>query len=303
MKYVETKEFDQLKTILKTNRFFPVILSGPSGVGKTFAVEELAKELGRECVRIQMTYDTTIEKMIGNISLSEGSTYFRYGPVIDAMKKGAILLIDEIDLASPINVMFLQSILEGNGYHIEGNNERVLPAEGFTIVATANTKGQGDLKGGFVGTQILNEAFLDRFKLMLDFGYPDEKTEMDIMKAHYETLKTDIEFDESICSKLIGWANEIRESYLNQASEKTISPRRLLTISEIYHTMFSDLRTAVEMGLSRYDDDEKASFLEILSAKYENFFGDEETNPDSDDPTDLESRLDKIAEEYNKTWK
>ena len=282
--YVPFGHFKDLKSILKSGIFFPVFITGLSGNGKTLMVEQICAKLKKELFRVNITIETDEDDLIGSNTLINGNIVFKEGPVLKAMRKGAVLLLDEVDLASN-KIMCLQSILEGGGYLIKKTGEFVKPAEGFTVVATANTKGKGSEDGRFIGTNILNEAFLERFAICLEQEYPPVTTEKKIVKGDFAILGVD---DDDFANKLVDWADVIRKSFYEGAVDEVISTRRLVHIAKAY-SMFNDKLKSIEVCLARFDEDTKASFLDLYTKV------DEGVNPLGDE---LES--DTVQEENDK---
>ena len=270
--YVPFGHFKDLKSILKSGIFFPVFITGLSGNGKTLMVEQICAKLKKELFRVNITIETDEDDLIGSNTLINGNIVFKEGPVLKAMRKGAVLLLDEVDLASN-KIMCLQSILEGGGYLIKKTGEFVKPAEGFTVVATANTKGKGSEDGRFIGTNILNEAFLERFAICLEQEYPPVTTEKKIVKGDFAILGVN---DDDFADKLVDWADVIRKSFYEGAVDEVISTRRLVHIAKAY-SMFNDKLKSIEVCLARFDDDTKASFLDLYTKVDEgvNPLGDE----------------------------
>ena len=270
--YVPFGHFKDLKSILKSGIFFPVFITGLSGNGKTLMVEQICAKLKKELFRVNITIETDEDDLIGSNTLINGNIVFKEGPVLKAMRKGAVLLLDEVDLASN-KIMCLQSILEGGGYLIKKTGEFVKPAEGFTVVATANTKGKGSEDGRFIGTNILNEAFLERFAICLEQEYPPVTTEKKIVKGDFAILGVN---DDDFADKLVDWADVIRKSFYEGAVDEVISTRRLVHIAKAY-SMFNDKLKSIEVCLARFDEDTKASFLDLYTKVDEgvNPLGDE----------------------------
>jgi len=259
--YVPFGHFRDLKSILTSRLFFPVFITGLSGNGKTMMVEQVCARLKRECYRVNVTVETDEDDMIGSNTLVDGNIVFREGPVLKAMRKGAVLLIDEIDLASN-KIMCLQSILEGRGYLNKKTGEYISPAKGFTIIATANTKGKGSDDGRFIGTNILNEAFLERFSITMEQEYPSNAIETKILVKEFERLEIDGMEDYIKC--LVTWADVIRKSFFEGAIDELISTRRLVHISQAF-SMFKDKMKAIELCVSRFDTETKATFLDLYT--------------------------------------
>ena len=270
--YVPFGHFKDLKSILKSGIFFPVFITGLSGNGKTLMVEQICAKLKKELFRVNITIETDEDDLIGSNTLINGNIVFKEGPVLKAMRKGAVLLLDEVDLASN-KIMCLQSILEGGGYLIKKTGEFVKPVEGFTVVATANTKGKGSEDGRFIGTNILNEAFLERFAICLEQEYPPVTTEKKIVKGDFAILGVN---DDDFADKLVDWADVIRKSFYEGAVDEVISTRRLVHIAKAY-SMFNDKLKSIEVCLARFDEDTKASFLDLYTKVDEgvNPLGDE----------------------------
>ena len=258
--YVPFGHFKDLKSILKSGIFFPVFITGLSGNGKTLMVEQICAKLKKELFRVNITIETDEDDLIGSNTLINGNIVFKEGPVLKAMRKGAVLLLDEVDLASN-KIMCLQSILEGGGYLIKKTSEFVKPADGFTVVATANTKGKGSEDGRFIGTNILNEAFLERFAICLEQEYPPVTTEKKIVKGDFAILGVN---DDEFANKLVDWADVIRKSFYEGAVDEVISTRRLVHIAKAY-SMFNDKLKSIEVCLARFDEDTKASFLDLYT--------------------------------------
>ena len=270
--YVPFGHFKDLKSILKSGIFFPVFITGLSGNGKTLMVEQICAKLKKELFRVNITIETDEDDLIGSNTLINGNIVFKEGPVLKAMRKGAVLLLDEVDLASN-KIMCLQSILEGGGYLIKKTGEFVKPVDGFTVVATANTKGKGSEDGRFIGTNILNEAFLERFAICLEQEYPPVTTEKKIVKGDFAILGVN---DDDFANKLVDWADVIRKSFYEGAVDEVISTRRLVHIAKAY-SMFNDKLKSIEVCLARFDEDTKASFLDLYTKVDEgvNPLGDE----------------------------
>lgn len=259
--FVPFGQFKTIAAVVKTNMFYPMFLTGLSGCGKTKMVDQACAGAKREVIRVNFTIETDEDDLIGGFRLIDGETKFFKGPVISAMERGAVLLCDEIDLANPAKVMCLQSILEGSGYFIKKTGEYISPAEGFTVIATANTKGKGSEDGQFIGTNVLNEAFLERFPITCEQEYPTPATEARIIKKVFEDL--DLE-EEEFTKKLVDWADIIRKTYADDGVDEIISTRRLIDIAKAF-AIFGDRATAIDLCTSRFDDETKHAFLELYS--------------------------------------
>jgi MoxR-like ATPase len=259
--FVPFGHFKDLKTILSTDLFFPVFITGLSGNGKTMMAEQVCAKLKKECYRVNVTIETDEDDLIGSNTLVDGNIVFREGPVLKAMRKGAVLLIDEIDLASN-KIMCLQSILEGKGYLNKKTGEYVTPKKGFTVIATANTKGKGSDDGRFIGTNVLNEAFLERFSITMEQEYPSNAIEKKILVKEF--LKLEVENVEDFATNLVTWADVIRKSFFEGAIDELISTRRLVHIAQAFK-MFDNKMKAIEMCVSRFDSETKATFLDLYT--------------------------------------
>jgi MoxR-like ATPase len=259
--FVPFGHFGDLKNIINSGLFFPVFITGLSGNGKTFMVEQVCAKLKRECYRVNVTIETDEDDLIGSNTLVDGNIVFREGPVLKAMRKGAVLLIDEIDLASN-KIMCLQSILEGKGYLNKKTGEYVSPVSGFTVVATANTKGKGSDDGRFIGTNVLNEAFLERFSVTMEQEYPSNSIEKKILIKEFEKLEVSNAVD--FATNLVTWADVIRKSFFEGAIDELISTRRLVHIAQAFK-MFDNKMKAIEMCVARFDSETKATFLDLYT--------------------------------------
>ena len=258
--YVPFGHFKDVKNIIKSKMFFPIFVTGLSGNGKTLMIEQVCAQLKRECYRVNITIETDEDDLMGGHTLQGGDIMFREGPVIKAMRKGAVLLLDEVDLGSN-KLMCLQSVLEGKGYFIKKTGEWVSPKEGFTVLATANTKGQGSDDGKFIGTQIMNEAMLERFAITMQQEYPPVKTERSILKKEMELTGL---VDNEFCEKLVDWADIIRKSYYEGAIDDVVTTRRLVHIVNAFR-MFGDKLKSITMCISRFDEETRNSILDLYT--------------------------------------
>ncbi len=252
--YVPFGFYKDLSNIVKSNQFYPVFITGLSGNGKTLMVEQVCAELKRECIRVNISIETDESDLLGGPTLVNGNVVNRDGPVITAMKRGAILLIDEVDRGSN-KLMCLQGILEGKPYFNKKNGELVHPASGFNVIATANTKGKGSEEGRYL-SQILDDAFLERFPITVEQEYPDAKTEKKILTP----LIADAEFVDNLCQ----WADVVRKSFEQGAVDEIISTRRLVHIAQAFK-LFGDKMKAIELCVSRFDTETKTAFLDLYS--------------------------------------
>jgi len=282
--------FKDIKSIVSSKQFYPIFITGLSGNGKTMNVSQACAQAKRECIRVNITIETDEDDLLGGYRLQEGQTVWQNGPVIEAMERGAILLLDEIDLASN-KIMCLQPILEGNGVFLKKINKFIKPAPGFNVIATANTKGQGSEDGKFIGTNILNEAFLERFPITVEQAYPTNKIETKILNNVMSEKGLTKKDDEKFSLNLITWADIIRKTFYEGGVDEIISTRRLVHIVEAY-TIFKNKMKAIEMCTNRFDLDTKTSFMDLYSkvdggedvTTWGNPVLDEET--DSDDSED-----------------
>ncbi len=259
--FVPFGNFQNIKKIVTSRMFYPIYVTGLSGNGKTFGIEQACAQAKREVIRINFTVETDEDDLIGGFRLIEGDTKFFKGPIINAMEKGAVALLDELDLANPAKVMCLQSILEGKGYFIKKTGEFIKPKDGFTIVATANTKGKGSDDGRFIGTNVMNEAFLERFPITVEQEYPSVAIEKKILGKVFDDLKLS---DDGFVSKLVDWADIIRKTFYDGGLDEIISTRRLVHIAKAF-SIFKDKMTAIEMCINRFDEDTKLSFKDLYT--------------------------------------
>ena len=256
--FVQFGNFTDVKKIIKSRLFYPTFITGLSGNGKTFSVEQACAQLGRELIRVNITIETDEDDLIGGFRLVNGETVWHNGPVIEALQRGAILLLDEIDLASN-KILCLQSILEGKGVFLKKIGRWVSPASGFNVIATANTKGKGSDDGRFIGTNVLNEAFLERFPVTFEQSYPTPATEQKILEGIALDLGVE---DRDFCKRLVDWGDIIRKTFYDGGIEEIISTRRLVHIIRAY-SIFNDKAKAIEVCVNRFDDETKQAFLEL----------------------------------------
>lgn len=257
--YVPFGHFTDVRAIIKSKKFYPTYITGLSGNGKTMMVEQVCAQEKRECVRVNITIETDEDDLIGGFRLVNGETVWQDGPVITAMSRGALLLLDEVDLGSN-KLMCLQPVLEGKGIYLKKTNRVVHPSNGFNIIATANTKGKGSDDGRFIGTNVMNEAFLERFSITLEQEYPNSKIETKILNNVLGASGiTATEF----VDKLVTWAEVIRKSFFEGALSEIISTRRLVHICEAYAIFNQNKVKAIELCLNRFDVDTKNAFLEL----------------------------------------
>ena len=292
--FVSFGDYSSIKSIIASRQFYPIFITGLSGNGKTFGVTQACADKNRELIRVNITIETDEDDLLGGYRLRDGQTVWQNGPVIEAMERGAVLLLDEIDLASN-KIMCLQPILEGSGVFVKKINKFVQPKPGFQVVATANTKGQGSEDGKFIGTNILNEAFLERFPITFEQKYPSQKIEQRIINnVLADKGLEDTEFAE----KLTVWADVIRKTYFDGGVDEIISTRRLVHIAQAF-SIFKNKLKAVELCVNRFDNDTKTSFLDlytkvdsgvsledIMEQQRQADLGIEDTSDDNEDDSD-----------------
>jgi hypothetical protein len=251
--FVKFGNFSDIKKIIQSGIFYPAFITGLPGNGKTFSVEQACAQLNRELIRVNITIETDEDDLIGGFRLVNGETVWHNGPVVEALSRGAVLLLDEIDLASN-KILCLQSILEGKGVFLKKIGKQVTPAAGFNVIATANTKGKGSDDGRFIGTNVLNEAFLERFPVTFEQEYPTVKTEEKILSG----LCSDADF----CKRLCDWADIIRKTFYDGGVDEVISTRRLVHIVRAF-SIWNDKQKAIQVCLNRFDDETKSAFLDL----------------------------------------
>ena len=266
--YVPWGHHKDLASIIRSKVFYPIFITGLSGNGKTYMVEQVCAQLKRECVRVNITVETDEDDLLGGFRLVNGETVFHKGPVVDAMERGAVLLLDEVDLASN-KILCLQPVLEGKGVYLKKINQWVKPAEGVSVIATANTKGKGSDSGAFIGTNILNEAFLERFAITLEQEYPKNSVELKIVKGVFSDSEVDENESQEFGDKLVRWADIIRKTYFDGGVDEIISTRRLVHIAKAF-AIFEDRIKSINLCIARFDEETKISFKEL----YEKIDGD-----------------------------
>ena len=258
--YVPFGNFDDVFSIVSSMRFFPVFISGHSGNGKTMSVEQACAKAKRKFVCVSMTPETDESDLLGNYVLIDGNMEWRDGPVTTAARQGAVLCIDEIDYGAQ-NLSSLQRVLEGKPFMLKKKGELITPAPGFTVFATANTKGKGSDDGRYMFTNVLNEAFLERFRTTMEQEFPPTKTERKIVEKELASVG---KADEDFADKLVTWADVIRKTFADGGCDEVISTRRLVHIVETYG-IFGDKMKAITLCLNRFDDDTKASFVDLYT--------------------------------------
>ena len=279
--FVPWGNFRDIHSVLKSNMFYPMVITGHSGNGKTFGVEQACAKLNKECVRVNFTVETDEDDLLGHYVLIDGKTVWQDGPVPTAMKRGAVLLLDEYDLASS-KIMALQSVLEGKPLFIKKINTYVYPKNGFNIVATANTKGKGSEDGRYIGTNIHNEAFLDRFPVTFEQPYPTKSMEVKMVVNHMKAVG---KVDDDFAEKLVDWANITRVTFNEGAIDELIATRRLVHIVRAF-AIFNDKMKAIELCINRFDDITRQSFREL----YEKIDSGVVESEDAVSPTDEEEK-------------
>ena len=256
--FIKFGNFNDIKKIVQSRIFYPTFITGLSGNGKTLSVEQVCSQLNRELIRVNVTVETDEDDLIGGFRLVNGETAWHNGPVIEALERGAILLLDEIDLASN-KILCLQSVLEGKGIFLKKIGRFVKPAPGFNVIATANTKGKGSEDGRFIGTNVLNEAFLERFPVTFEQQYPSTSIEVKILEGVASQLNVK---DSDFCKRLADWGDIIRKTFYDGGIDEIISTRRLVHIIRAY-SIFGDKAKAIQVCVNRFDDETKTAFLEL----------------------------------------
>jgi hypothetical protein len=257
--FVKFGNFNDIKKIIQSRLFYPTFITGLSGNGKTLSVEQACSQLKRELIRVNITIETDEDDLLGGFRLVNGETAWHNGPVIEALERGAVLLLDEIDLASN-KILCLQSILEGKGVFLKKIGRFVKPSPGFNVIATANTKGKGSDDGRFIGTNVLNEAFLERFCVTFEQPYPASSVEIKILQGIATSLGL-TEIDD-FCKRLADWGDVIRKTFYDGGIEEIISTRRLVHIIRAY-SIFGDKAKAIQVCINRFDEETKTAFLEL----------------------------------------
>ena len=256
--FVQFGNFKDLRKIVESRIFYPTFITGLSGNGKTFSIEQVCAKLKRELIRVNITIETDEDDLIGGFRLVNGETVWHNGPVVEALERGAVLLLDEVDLASN-KILCLQSILEGKGVFLKKIGKMVHPKRGFNVIATANTKGKGSDDGRFIGTNILNEAFLERFCVTFEQSYPSPANEEKLLRLHSASVGC---HDDKFIKHLVDWADIIRRTFYDGGIDEVISTRRLVHIIRAY-SIFNDKMKAIEICLNRFDDETKQAFIDL----------------------------------------
>ena len=278
--FVSFGNFSDIKKVVQSGLFYPAFITGLSGNGKTFGVEQSCAQLGRELIRVNITVETDEDDLIGGFRLVNGETVWHNGPVVEAMERGAILLLDEIDLASN-KIMCLQSVLEGKGVFLKKIGKHIVPKAGFNVIATANTKGKGSDDGRFIGTNVLNEAFLERFPITFEQEYPTVSVETKILTKVAESLNIPMigehtDFIKHLCT----WSEIIRKTFNDGGIDEVISTRRLVHIIKAY-SIFGKKDKAIKVCLNRFDDETKSTFVELydkIDAEFQSSIDKDQAN-------------------------
>jgi len=280
--YVRWGDYRTIDSVIKSGMFYPIFITGLSGNGKTMMVEQACAKNKRDMYRVNITCRTDEDDLLGGFRLVDGQTVWFDGPVVKAMKSGAVLLLDEIDLASD-DIMCLQPILEGKGVFLKKINKFVEPSAGFQVFATANTKGQGDEHGKFVGTGFLNEAFLERFPVTVEQSYPKKAVETKILTKFWNSLGTDASEDvRTLIDHLVAWANITRTSYNESVLNDLITTRRLVFIMKAY-SIFGNVQKSIELNLNRFDSLTKMSFIDLFKKVSAIEFAETDDTEESED--------------------
>ena len=258
--FVPWGHFSTIKQIVKSGLFYPVFVTGLSGNGKTLMIEQIHADMKQELIRVNITIETDEDDLLGGFRLVNGETKFVPGPVIEAMERGCTLLLDECDLGSN-KLMALQPVLEGKGVYLKKVNKWITPKLGFNVMATANTKGKGSEDGRFIGTNVLNEAFLERFAITIEQPYATATTEKKIIVG---SMKKYGAVDEEFATNLVTWAEVIRKTFYDGGVDEVISTRRLDHIVKAF-AIFKDKMKSIELCVARFDDDTKESFMDLYS--------------------------------------
>ena len=274
--FIPFGNFTDVKKIIASKLFYPTFITGMSGNGKTLGVEQACAALNRELIRVNITIETDEDDLIGGFRLVNGETVWHNGPVIEALERGSVLLLDEVDLASN-KILCLQSVLEGKGLFLKKTGRYVTPKSGFNIIATANTKGKGSDDGRFIGTNVLNEAFLERFALTFEQDYPHVKTEQKILEKASASLRV---LDKEFCEHLANWADIIRRTFNDGGIDEVISTRRLVHIIRAF-AIWQNRMKAIKVCTNRFDDETKQSFIEL----YDKIDAGVDLNKEEDDQT------------------
>ena len=283
--YVPFGFFNDLKNILVSKMFYPVMVTGLSGNGKTFMVEQACAASNREMIKVSVSIETDEDDLIGGNTLVNGNVVYREGPVLNAMRRGAVLVLDEIDRGSN-KLLAIQAIMEGKPYINKKTGEIVEPAPGFNVVATANTKGKGSDDGRFIAAQILDEAFLERFPITVEQEYASTSVEKKILGKVFKSLNIE---DDGFITKLVDWADIIRKTFYEGGVDEIIATRRLVHIAQAY-AIFGEKMKAIELCVNRFDEETKTSFLDLYTK-----VDGEAITPSTEDGDDVKEAKDDYA--------
>ena len=289
--FVPWGNFAEIVKVLKSGMFYPTFVSGLSGNGKTFQIEQACAKLNREYVRVQISPETDEDDLIGGFRLIKGETVFQKGPVIKAMEAGAVLMIDEIDRGTN-KIMCLQGVLEGKPVLIKKTGEVIIPKDGFNIIATANTKGKGSEDGRYSGASVIDDAFLERFTITLEQTFPTMQTEEKIVMKHMQKFEA---IDKEFATLLVGWADAIRKTFYDEGIDEVISTRRLCHIVQTF-SIFGKRDKAIALCVNRFDDDTKTAFIDLYE-KVDATINAPSEEPLTDDEANLRSAM--ISDEDN----
>ena len=278
--FVPWGNFTEIVKVLKSGMFYPTFVSGLSGNGKTFQIEQACAKLNREYVRVQISPETDEDDLIGGFRLIKGETVFQKGPVIKAMEAGAVLMIDEIDRGTN-KIMCLQGVLEGKPVLIKKTGEVVEPKDGFNIIATANTKGKGSEDGRYSGASVIDDAFLERFTITLEQTFPAMATEEKIVLKHMQKFEA---MDKEFATLLVGWADAIRKTFYDEGIDEVISTRRLCHIVQTF-SIFGKRDKAIALCVNRFDDDTRAAFIDLYEKVDATINAPQEVDMDLDEPS------------------
>jgi len=258
--YVPFGNYKDLERIVASKQFYPTYISGPTGNGKSTSIEQICAKLQRPLIRVNLNKMTDEDQLIGSKTLVDGNVEIVEGPVMIAMRLGIPLLLDEIDAGGANTLLCLQPILEGKPFYFKLKNEMVYPAVGFNMFATANTKGKGSDDGRYIGTNVLNEAFLERFAVTFNQEYPDAKVEIKIVQ---NLMKSFGVLDEEFASNLVKWAEAIRRTFDAGGVDETITTRRLVHIVRAF-SIFKNQKKAIELCTNRFDDATRLAFVDLF---------------------------------------
>lgn len=258
--FVAFGNYKDLDKIIKSKLFYPAFITGPTGNGKSTMIEQICAKQKKPLIRVNLNMMTDEDQLIGSKTLENGNIEIVEGPVLIAMRTGTTLLLDEIDAGSANTLLCLQPILEGKPYYFKLKNEMIVPKQGFNVIATANTKGKGSDDGRYIGTNVLNEAFLERFAVTFNQDYPSAAIEKKIvvnLMNHYGCVN--LEYAET----LVKWADVIRKTFDAGGVDETITTRRLVHIVRAF-SIFKDQKKAIELCTNRFDDATRLAFIDLF---------------------------------------